>query len=269
MTDDSGFAIIRRMLEDYGLGSLANWAWERKRAGVSDEQILIELYDTPEFQQAYPEYKQLAAKGRAYSVAELQAYRKAVVGIYRMYGIPQGFYDSPEDLSALAAGEVSIAEVSKRVSDAAEAMFQSSPTVRDEMQRLYGIGQGSLIAYFLDPNRAEPLIRQQYVSAQIGAQARDTGFGMLTQDEAQRLAGQGVDSQQAQKAFNDLAGARELFGALDRGESDISRDTQLGAAFGGNADAQRQVEQRRGRRLAEFQQGGGFATNKEGMVGVA
>lgn len=264
----SAFAIVRNALDAYGLGSLAEWAWSRFQEGASLDMILNEVYQRPEFKATYPEYEILAKKGRAYSVAELQAYRKAVVGIYRSYGIPESFYDTPEDLAALAAGEVSVAEVSQRVSQAAEAAYGSSPLVRQEMERMYGVGQGDLIAYFLDPQKAEPIIKQNFISAQIGAQARQTGYGTLTQDEAQRLAQQGVDQQAAAKGFGELAASQELFNPLDQGESQIGRDTQLGAAFGGDAAAQREVELRRSKRLGEFSEGGGFATNQQGMVGV-
>jgi hypothetical protein len=266
----SAFGSIETLLNEYGLGSLAKWAWGRYQEGAAIDTIMNEVYQRPEFKAIYPEYDLLAKKGRAYSVGELQAYRKAVVGIYRSYGIPASFYDSPEDLAALAAGEVSIAEVSKRVSQAAEAVYQQSPLVRDEMQRMYGVGAGDLVAFFLDPAKAEPIIRQNYTSAQIGAAARQTTFGTLTTDEAQRLAGLGVDQATALKGFGTLASSRELFGTLNAGEGEqIGRDVQLGAAFAGDAQAQQAIEQRRSRRLAEFQGGGGFATNREGIIGVA
>lgn len=265
---ESAFASIKAMLDAFGLGSVASWAWKRFQDGASIDQIMIELYQRPEFKEMYPEYDVLAKKGRAYSVAELQAYRKAVVGIYRMYGIPESFYDQPSDLAALAGAEISIAEVSKRVAKAAESVYQSSPLVRAEMERMWGVSSGDLIAFWLDPDKAEPLLTQRYTAAQIGAGARQTTWGTLTADEATRLAGLGVDAQTAQQGFGTLAGSRELFGALDRGETDITRETQLGAAFAGDVTAQQQIEQRRGRRKAEFAKGGGFATNSSGIVGL-
>jgi hypothetical protein len=42
----------------------------------------------------------------------------------------------------------------------------------------------------------------------------------------------------------------------------------LGAVFGQNAEAQRQVEQRRQQRQAEFAGGGQYAMTREGMVGL-
>ena len=140
------FDTIRQELDRFGLGSLAEWAWGRFQEGASMDLIMNEVYQRPEFKATYPEYEILAKKGRAVSVAYLNDYRRQVVGYMRAFGLPEGFYDSPEDLSTLAANEVSLAEVSQRVSQAAEAAYQSSPTVRDEMQRLYGIGPGELVA---------------------------------------------------------------------------------------------------------------------------
>lgn len=264
----SAYDTIRQALDEYGLGALADWAWRRFQDGASFDLIMEEVYQRPEFKATYPEYEALAKKGRAYSVAELQAYRKAVVGLYRMYGIPESFYDQPEDLATLAANEVSVAEISKRVAAAAEAVYQTSPAVRFEMERLYGVGQGDLVAFFLDPGKAEPIIRQNFTSAQVAGQARQTGYGTLTRDEAERLVGLGIDQQAAAQGFGELAANRELFGALDQGETQIGRDTQLGAAFGGDQMAREEIERRRGRRLAEFSEGGGFATTREGIVGV-
>lgn len=265
----SAFASIRQMLNDFGLGSLADWAWKRYQDGFSLDQIMIEMYQRPEFKAVFPEYEVLAQKGRAYSVAELVNYRKQVVGMMKMYGIPEGFYDSVDDLSKLAANEVSLAEISRRVAEAADAAYSSSPLMRAEMQRLYGVNQGDMIAYFLDSTKAEPLIRQNWISAQIGAASRQTGYGVLTQQEAEGLAGLGVDYGAAAKGFGQLANSQELFGAINRGEQDIGREVQLGAAFGGDAASQQLVERRRGQRVAEFQAGGGFATNQQGVVGVS
>lgn len=262
----SAFASIRKMLDEFGLGGLADWAWGRYQAGFSIDQIMVEMYQRPEFKAVFPEYEDLAKRGRAQSVASLVEYRKQVVGMMRMYGIPEGFYDSVDDLSNLARNEVSLAEVSRRVSEAADAAYSSSPLMRAEMERLYGVNPGSLIAYFLDPDKAEPIIRQNWLSAQVGAASRQTGYGLLTEQEASSLAGLGVDYNAATRGFGTLAGSQELFNAVASNEQTIGRETQLGAAFGSNAADQQTVERRRGQRLAEFSQGGGFATTREGTT---
>lgn len=266
--DDGAFSIIRQMLNQMGLGSLADWAWKRYQEGASIDTIEIELYQRPEFKQQYPEYWDLAGRGRAVSVGWLQEYRRQVVGMLRSAGIPPGFYDDPAELARFASAEISLAEMSKRVTMAADAVYSSSPLFRAEMERLYGVSTGDLVAYFIDPDKAEPLIRQKYVASQIGAASRQTNYGTLTADEAERLYGQGVDAQRALEGFNTLARSQELFNPLAMSEQQIGRDVQLGAAFGGNAEAQQTVERRRGRRLAEFAKGGSYATNREGIAGI-
>lgn len=262
------FDTIKQALDEYGLGSLASWAWSRFQSGASVDQIMLEVYDRPEFKATYPEYETLAKKGRAYSVAELQAYRKAAVGIFRSYGIPESFYDTPAELAQFAANEVSVAELSKRVADAAEAVYSTSPAVRDEMQRLYGVQPGEMIAFWLDPQKAEPLIKQQFTAAQIAGQAVQTGYGMLTRQEAEQLTGLGVTSETAAQGFAQLAAAQPLFQPIREGEQGITQEVQLGAAFGKDAAAMRQVEQRKQQRQAEFEAGGGFAMGREGIVGL-
>lgn len=259
---------LRQMLDEFGLGSLAEWAWSRFLEGASVEQILREVYTRPEFKAQYPEYEVLAQKGRAYSIAELAAYRKAAVGLFRQYGLPESFYDQPEDLARFAMNEVSIAELSRRVAAAAEAVYSSPPEVRSELERLYGVTPGQVIAWWLDPERAEPLIRQQFTAAQIGAAAQRTGFGLLTAEEAERLAAQGTTVADATAGFSTLAGAAELMTPLDLGETEIGRDVQLGAVFGQDAQAQETIRRRRERRVAEFSQGGGYAVNREGIAGA-
>jgi hypothetical protein len=43
------------------------------------------------------------------------------------------------------------------------------------------------------------------------------------------------------------------------GEEAVTREEQIGATFGTNAQARKAIEARRRRRQAEFQAGGGFA----------
>lgn len=258
---------IQSWLDQYGLGSLATWAWQQYLNGASIEQIIRDVYDTPEFQQVFPEYKILAAQGRAYSVNQLVEYRKAVAGILGEYGIPKEMITN-DLMSSLAAKEVSVAEVSQRVSMYAQAAFATPPEVRQELQDYYGIGPGQLVAYFMNPDQSEQLIKQQYIAAQIGGASQQSGFGMLTRQEAEQLGAQGVDYGQARQGFSDLARNKELFSAVSTGENQIDRQTQLGAEFGGDAQDQQVVERRRQQRLAQFEDGGGYATSQQGIVGV-
>jgi hypothetical protein len=265
----SAFDTVRQNLDQYGLGSLAQWAWGRFQEGASIDQIMVEVYQRPEFKSTYPEYEVLAQRGEAQSVQQLQYYRQQIKGMFKQYGIPDQFYDTNEELAQFAINNVSPAELSQRVSQAAQAVYSSSPETRSEMERLYSVKPGDLIAYWLDPAKAEPVIKQQFAAAQIAAQAINTGYGMLTQSEAEQFANQGVNPDQAQKAFSQVQAEQPLFNPINTGETAISRDVQLGAVLGNNAEDIQAVENRRSQRLAAFQGGRpGFAVGRQGIAGV-
>jgi hypothetical protein len=141
--------------------------------------------------------------------------------------------------------------------------------VRSALRNQFGLGDGDLAAYFLDPNRAQPLLQRTYNAAQIAGAGTRTGYN-VNADQDYRLVDQGVTAAQAQSGFSTLQQSQELFNPLTghSNEGAITTDQQLGAAFGGNAADQQQIDRRRQQRQAEFQDGGAFAANQQGMSGL-
>lgn len=265
----SARAQLDATLGQFGLSGLGGWAWEKYKAGVPVEQIFLDLRQTPEYKARFPAMEALAKKGRAVSEATYIDLERTFAQTRRAAGLPEGFYDRPEDFAKLIAGEVSPTEDAARVELARLSAFQAPPEVRDELARNYGIDAGQLTAYWLDPDRALPLIQQQYLSAQIGGQARTTGYGVLTKSESESLAARGVTEAQAQQGFGQLAESRGLFNALPgSGEDEIGREEQIGAVFAGNAGASERIRRRQAQRKAEFGGGGGFSSSREGVGGL-
>lgn len=64
---------------------------------------------------------------------------------------------------------------------------------------------------------------------------------------------------------------KELYNPLpgEAGIVGINRSQQIAGFLGGNADALKALERVRTWRKAQFEGGGGYATTKEGVVGVA
>ncbi len=267
--EQSAKAMLDSSLGEFGLGGLGGWAWEQFKRGVPVEQIFLDLRERPEYRARFPGMEALTKRGRAISEREYIELERSYTQIARAAGLPSGFYDQPDDFARLVQNEVSPQEFSTRVEMAAVSAYQSPPELRDELSRLYGMGPGELTAYWLDPDRALPLLQQQFLAGQIGSRARTTGFGTLTRDEAERLAQQGVTEQRAQEGFGRLAESGELFRALPgTGEDEITREEQLGATFTGNANALERVRRRQARRRGEFQGGGSYATSREGIGGL-
>lgn len=84
------------------------------------------------------------------------------------------------------------------------------------------------------------------------------------------MADLGISAQQAQQGFGSLVQGAQLFQSLPgmTSEGTIGRETQLAAAFGGDALAQQEIERRRRERQAAFEGGGSFAASQQGVTGL-
>lgn len=261
---------LKNTLDSVGLGDWADFAWGEYLKGVPAAQILVDIRQTPLYQQKFPGMDTLRKQGLGWNEASYIAYTKTAKDVLHNYGIPSGVFDNPQDLSKLMIGGVSTTELEQRVKDASNAIDNYSPEAVSELQRLYGIGKGGIIAYALDPAKAEPILAQQFQAAKIAGYADTTGYGQLSSDQAETLAKQGLTDAQAQQGLGQLASEKELFTSLPgQNEAAISTDAQLGAEFGSNAADQAAIANRQRQRLAQFAGGGGAATTSQGVVGLS
>lgn len=263
------FATLQAILTQYGLGDLAQWAWGELVSGAGASQIMLDLYNQDAFKQRFQAiFARQDAGLPAMSPAEVIAYETQARQMMVAAGLPAGFYDTPDDFVSFMAKDISVAELQQRVNLGVQAAFQSPPEVLAELKNLYGIDPGSVAAFFLDPGRAEPIIQQQFQSAQIAGAALQQGFGQLTADQAQALAVKGLTFEQAQASFGMLGVLSGALGAgLGSGEAAVGTDVQL-AAVGGDAAAAAKIGARTAARAGANLAGGSYATGKEGISGL-
>jgi hypothetical protein len=270
--DQDAVAYLTELLRGYGLSELSTWAYEQVVSGNSPTMIRQLLWEQPAFKKRFKVIFDRRDKGlSAISVDEVLDYERKARQLFQSAGLPPGFYDSPDDFYNFLVNDVSLSELNSRVELARDYIYSSAAEFKAEAQRLYGITDGGLIAYALDANRAVPLLQSQFMAARNAAAATQSGYGQLTRTEAERLASLGVDPSQAQSRFGALVQSRQLFNALpgqETAEDAITREEQLGAAFGGDANAQARLTRRGERRAAAFQGGGGFAGDREGFGGL-
>jgi hypothetical protein len=230
------------------------------------------------FDERFVGNKMLRDAGKTeYSYSNYLALEQELQNDIRDAGFPPGFYDDPASLAKLIGGEVSRAELRDRAQAAYVAVRQADPNTVAELKNLYGVNEGELAAYFLDPTKASDTMGKRLTgqdltrrvqAAQIGAQARtQAGIG-LTSTQAEQLAAQGISTQEAQQGFAAIRQQQELFQPIMAGEQQISQQEQIGAALGTNAEAAQRVATRRRRRQAEFERGGGFAASQTGLAGL-
>jgi len=203
------------------------------------------------------------------SEAEYLAMENTYRQIMRSAAIPANLFDKPDDLANLIGGDVSPQELSSRINDGYLAVSQANPEVVTQMRRLYGLQDGELAAYFLDPERTTPYLLRQARSAQIAGQAKLQAGQEITMGQAEQLATAGVTQEQAQQGFQTIAQSQELFNPLaGTTETTIGVEEQIAGIFGQSAAAQQRIRQRQRERQAAFEAGGRFAGQGGTVTGL-
>jgi hypothetical protein len=254
---------IKAVLSTYGLESLADVLWNNYTSGLVDinnEQALVySIRDTDQYKTRFSANAARMKKG----LAELSP--GEYIGLEDFYrqtmqsnGLPPGFYDQTDDFSKLIEGDVSPSELQDRIQQGYAVVAQSDPEVKRQMQTLYGVTEGQLAAYFIDPERTAPLLKQQARAAQIAARASEQGGIQLTGTYAENLAARGITEQQARAGFAEVGALGELRQTF-AGETALSGEQLAGAAFGIDVAAQQELERRKRLRTGEFAGGGSFA----------
>jgi hypothetical protein len=262
----SAQTIIETYLAEYGLESLAGWAQKTLGENPQIDSATFEalLYATPEFQERFPAFNELRRTSRGISVKDYQNYETAMRSTFQLWGIPYEMYGTKESIADLLLNDVSAAEATWRIEQAAEAAFTAPAEARESLMSMYGVDSGGLIAYWLDPDRAQPILERQWAAAQIAGAAKRQEVGTSI-EEAERLASLGITQAQADQGFSDVSMAK----GLTSGAGETVTQAELTAArFGTDSAAAKKVERVRGGRVGQFQSGGGAAESQSGVTGL-
>lgn len=249
--------IIKDSLRQYGLEGLSGEAYNMLIEGSSPEAVVLRLRETEQFQERFKGMEMRREAGfPAISPGEYIALERNYKQTMIAAGIPEGFYDSPDDFAAFIGNDVSPNEMSQRVAMAAAAVQSVDPNLKTQLQDLYGIGvenDGELTAYFLDPDRGVNVIEQrlQMEAAGLSSAAVGTLGGGFERDTAERLADLNV---QRREITERMQGQRGLTQRLVGEERAVTTSELAAAEFGLDSDATadvkrlRQQRQQRGRR---------------------
>jgi hypothetical protein len=256
---------MRSLMDQFGLSSLMNKITQYVQQGYTDpDAILALIRTTPEYKERFPAMEALSKKGRAISEGEYISFERNAAQLERAYGLPAGMVNDKDTVTNLLTNEVSARELEERVTMAAAGAFQTSDEVKQQFQEFYGIGAGGLTAYFLDPEKAIPLLNKQYASAQIGAEAAMQEFDIQAAT-AEQLTEMGISRAQARQGFQRAA----RFQPLTQGRGDVVSSQELiGSELMGQQEATRSIERAQASRVGRFQQGGQAITTQRGVTGA-
>lgn len=271
-SQQSAYEIIAQTLANYGLDQLGSFVNQMVfEENIVDTNILVgRIRQTNEYRQRFAGNEARRQAGlNVLSEGEYIQLENVYRQTLRSAGMPREFYSSPETFSRLIGGDVSVQEFSQRINQGYQAVREADPQVVEEMRRLYGVDDSQLAAYFLDPQRATPMLLKQAQAAQIAAQSNlQAGFG-ISQQQAEELAQAGVTGEQARQGFQTIASAQELFQPLAGEQGDqITQAEQIGAVFGTSSAAQQRLRKRQAEREAAFAGGGSFAVSEGGQASV-
>ena len=200
---DQVIGSLKAAFADYGLGSLYGQIEKWARQDFTADAALLELRKTPEYKARFPAMSELSAKGRGITEAEYIAFERSAVRLEREYGLPAGMLGD-DAVTTLLTNEVSARELQDRVVMASNASQQVPDAMRTQFTKFYGVQEGDLAAYFLDPARAMPLLERQYAMSNIAGQGLIQGVD-TTAEIAGELFEAGVTEAEARRGFAQVA----------------------------------------------------------------
>ena len=260
---------MNAVLSTYGLSDLSEYVYNeiivKETVNINNpDAIIFAIREQPAYQKRFSANKERVKNGfdeldPASYIALEDQYRATLSA----NGMPVSFYDSKDDFDAMIGGSVSPAELQSRVQEGYRAVQDADPEVKRQMQQLYGVSEGDLAAYFIDPNRMKPLLvaadyKRQAQAAKIAARGSELAGIQLTGGLAEDLARRGITETEAETGFTAIGKLGELTTQFG-GETALTQEQIIGQQFGTDVAAAQELEKRRRRRVGEFAGGGSFA----------
>ena len=257
------YTLLKAKFDSYGLGALVPQIIDFIKQGYSGDTIALMLRDTDAYKQRFPAMAELQKQGRAIQEIDYINYERNAAQLETRYGVPAGMATSPEAISRLMIANVSAEDLAGRFALNAAASMDAPPELKSTLRDYFGLDQGALTAYYLDPDNSIDLLQQQMASAKIGAAARRQSLSLGLND-AQSLALKGITDAQADQGFQQVAALT----GLESGMGETASQGDIVAGVFGNAEAAQKVERVQRSRAAQFQAGGGAAESNTGITGL-
>jgi hypothetical protein len=267
-TDLTYTDIIKQTLASWGLSSLAGLVDKLGRTGASQDQITLQIQQSPEYKIRFAGNDARIKNGLA---ALDPATYIALEGQYRqiLSGLPVGFYDSKQAFDGFIGNDISPSELSDRVATANQVYITAGPEWRQAWDAYYGntAGVGGAIAAILDQKTAAPLIEQRALAAEIGGTALQQGLALTGQSTAMQAAQSGVTIDQARAAYQGIAARLSTDRALSgRFQTTFGQTEEEQANLLGSGQTQAEQSNLYAEENAQFS-GRGGADTTSGNVG--
>jgi hypothetical protein len=256
----SAFKILEDTFNSYGLGSLAANVRTFMEQGLSDDEAVIQLRQTPEYKQRFLGNEGRRAKGLfAYSEAEYLQAEQTYRDLLAQSGLET--LASADTFSKLIGGAVSPAETQDRIQNVFNKIDNADPQLREQIGGYltgYGIGDPNIqrtqlaSALLMGGTSAQDLVRN-IEKAQIKTAALTSGM-TLAEENISSLQKQLETAKTydvygtSKKAFGELAQTmpttEKLANIYGEDTSNLSSELQQEAFFGLQSQRRKRLQQR-------------------------
>ena len=235
--------------------------------GAQTDTIALAIQNSTAYANRFSGNKARQANGlAALSPADYLSAEQNYNQILNEAGVGQQ-YQTQSFLANLIGKNVGTNTLQQYVNMASTFATTQDPYLLQTASQQYGLTKGDLIAHFLDPNTALPIIQQQFAATQTAAEAARQNLA-LNQQNAMTLAAQGVTQAQAQSGFatigSQLAQQQQLANMYKMGASNIGNEltaAQFNSNIGGvsAAQAQQDITRLRAQEVNQFSGSSGAA----------
>lgn len=220
------------------------------------DDIGIQLRESVAFQERFSANEvRRAAKKPVYSVSQYLQLESSYRNTLLAAGMPEDFYNSPEDFANFIANDISPDEIKDRVDLGYASVKNADPAIINELKTMYGLDDQTLAAFFIDPSRTKDAVVRAARAAEVASQARQQAGISLGAPAAELLVQQGVTQEEARTGFAQVAQLQELTRPL-QGEKPLTEEELIAGKLGTNAAATQRVAMTQRRRKAGFEEGG-------------
>src|SRR5581483_6741621 len=116
-------------------------------------QIPVLLQDTDAYKQRFRGNEVRRQNGyQVLSPAEYLQTERSYRNILQQAGLPQGFYDSPDDFAGWIGGDVSPVEIQRRTDEAVDAAYKADDMTKQVWASM-GLTPDDLVPWILDQQR--------------------------------------------------------------------------------------------------------------------
>lgn len=273
----SAFEVLRERFTALGLAPLAAevekiFKGEGRTRGnspipipTSTEGFYLALIETDTYYQRFGKVNEARIKSGYTALDE-----KTILGMedeyqktMKAYGMPTGFYDTPEDFQTFISNDLSELELADRLQAARQFTMNTNPELRSQLKNLYNIDDNMLSAYVADPQKGQQVLNNLAGRSLTGAAAILQG---LTQQAATTAEAFGAgelrfaEQQQRFGAAATLAQRGEMLSQISRGEEAFGQQEAVEVAFGGLESSVKRAERLASRERARFGGAAGTST---------